>query len=183
MKSEHVKTATGSASPSQSSGPPGYDIESIAIKESNIPRGRAAWLGGPTTKIGDRIAPPVADASGLQGIDVSDGNINGQDILNKQLSAEVGATIQYRTCSWPKVCAHESKQSHVPRSGLGVRLLTDWLAWHRLPDCYFLSISAWYVRAQHAPCAVCHLLPPRTSAWRIRSRPSAEATPAGALNL
>lgn len=68
--------------------------------EATIPRGRAAWFGGPGVKIGPRIAPLLVPV-GAPG--ESDSDINSDEILLKQRESEQNSAIQYRTCSWQKV--------------------------------------------------------------------------------
>lgn len=56
------------------------------------------WFGGPGVKIGPRISPVVVTS-------VADSdNENSAAILDKQRALEANAAIQYRTCSWQKVC-------------------------------------------------------------------------------
>jgi hypothetical protein len=50
---------------------------------------------------GGRIAPVLPH---LRGYDFGDSSDAGSDILGKQIELEAGNDIQYRTCSWPKVC-------------------------------------------------------------------------------
>jgi len=49
---------------------------------------------------GGRIGPVL---SHLKGYDFGSDD-SGSDILGKQLEMEANDAIQYRTCSWPKVC-------------------------------------------------------------------------------
>lgn len=70
--------------------------------EAARPQGWSAWFGGPNVKIGPRIAPQIIPLS-VEGRD-SDSNISSDAILNKQLEEEANCAIQYRTCSWQKVC-------------------------------------------------------------------------------
>lgn len=56
------------------------------------------WFGGPGVKTGPRISPVVVTS-------VADSdNENSAAILDKQRALEANAAIQYRTCSWQKVC-------------------------------------------------------------------------------
>jgi hypothetical protein len=59
-------------------------------------------LGTSNKSAGGRIAPVLPH---LQGYDFGDDDA-GSDILGKQIELEAGNEIQYRTCSWPKVCYH-----------------------------------------------------------------------------
>lgn len=68
-----------------------------------VPRGWAAWFGGPDTPIGPRIAPRVAPVVGDLSDD--DSNLSTDAILEKQIAEEAGNAIQYRTCSWQKTAA------------------------------------------------------------------------------
>lgn len=77
----------------------GYDAE--ATTRETKPTGWAAWFGGPTVKIGPRIAPVVAPLNA--NINTSDSEIDSKDILMKQIESEENSAIQYRTCSWQKV--------------------------------------------------------------------------------
>lgn len=65
------------------------------------PRGWSAWFGGPNVTVGPRIGP-VLDSISLGGL--SDSDESSSAILDKQIALESGAAIQYRTCSWQKVC-------------------------------------------------------------------------------
>ncbi|KAK8028014.1 hypothetical protein PG991_005070 [Apiospora marii] len=77
----------------------GYDAE--ATSRETKPTGWAAWFGGPTVKIGPRIAPVVAPLNA--NVNTSDSEIDSKDILMKQIESEENSAIQYRTCSWQKV--------------------------------------------------------------------------------
>lgn len=77
----------------------GYDTE--ATTRETKPTGWAAWFGGPTVKIGPRIAPVVAPLNA--NVNTSDSEIDSKDILMKQIESEENSAIQYRTCSWQKV--------------------------------------------------------------------------------
>jgi hypothetical protein len=75
----------------------GTDLDTEA---ATIPRGRAAWFGGPSVRIGPRIAPVVVPL----GMEVgSDSELSSNEILLKQRESEENCSIQYRTCSWQKV--------------------------------------------------------------------------------
>lgn len=73
------------------------------VAESGIPRGRAAWFGGPNVRIGPRIAPIVAPIGSETAATSSSDLSNAEDIMLKQKSDEENCAIQYRTCSWQKV--------------------------------------------------------------------------------
>ncbi|KAI1393753.1 transmembrane amino acid transporter protein-domain-containing protein [Hypoxylon trugodes] len=77
--------------------PSNYDIH-----EASIPTGWSAWFGGPSVKIGPRIAPQIAPIPEVRD---SDSELSSDAILNKQLEEEAGHAIQYRTCSWQKTAA------------------------------------------------------------------------------
>jgi hypothetical protein len=51
--------------------------------------------------LGARIAPVLPH---LKGYDFGDGDSAREDILGKQIELEQGNALQYRTCSWQKVC-------------------------------------------------------------------------------
>ena len=61
----------------------------------------AAIFGGKNVSIGPRIIPVPEHLKG--DLFVSEGT--SEEILDKQLAAEDGASIQYRTCSWQKTAA------------------------------------------------------------------------------
>jgi hypothetical protein len=65
----------------------------------STPRGYSAWFGGPNVTIGPRIGPLLEGIISLDS-DSEDSSV----ILDKQLALEDGHAIQYRTCSWQKVC-------------------------------------------------------------------------------
>lgn len=69
------------------------------------PRGWSAWFGGPNTFVGRRIAPHIAPLAGESPGSDSEGDLNSDAILEKQLAEEAGHAIQYRTCSWQKTAA------------------------------------------------------------------------------
>ncbi|KAK7987980.1 alcohol dehydrogenase [Apiospora arundinis] len=79
----------------------GYDAE--ATTRDTKPTGWSAWFGGPTVKIGPRIAPVVAPLNA--NMNTSDSEIDSKDILMKQIESEENSAIQYRTCSWQKTAA------------------------------------------------------------------------------
>jgi hypothetical protein len=62
----------------------------------------ATWIfGGPGVTVGPRIA----EVPEFMKKDLSDTDDSSSAILNKQIAAEDGAGIQYRTCSWQKTAA------------------------------------------------------------------------------
>jgi hypothetical protein len=63
-------------------------------------KGTSGGRFGSNNKVGGRIAPVLPH---LKGYDFGDSD-GGSDILGKQIELEAGNDIQYRTCSWPKVC-------------------------------------------------------------------------------
>jgi hypothetical protein len=64
------------------------------------PRGFSSWFGGRNVTVGPRIGPVLA------GIPIdSDSDDSSSAILEKQIALEDGHAIQYRTCSWQKVCS------------------------------------------------------------------------------
>lgn len=69
--------------------------------ESAAPSGRARWFGGPNIYVGPRIGPVLSSLSSSY---ASDSDDSSTAILHKQKEAEANAAIQYRTCSWQKVC-------------------------------------------------------------------------------
>lgn len=77
--------------------------------EYAAPTGRSRWLGGPEVTIGRRISPVLAS---LQSSYSSDSDESSDAILHKQKEAEASAAIQYRTCSWQKVCSCYSCLGH-----------------------------------------------------------------------
>ncbi|KAI1168011.1 amino acid transporter [Nemania serpens] len=90
-----MKTDSGSDSPL----PYGPDVV------ETVPRGWSAWFGGPNTVIGRRIAPRIAPLAGESPGSDSEGGLNSDAILEKQLAEEAGHAIQYRSCSWQKTAA------------------------------------------------------------------------------
>ena len=60
--------------------------------------GWSSWFGGHDVAIGPRIGPVLSSIS----LGESDSDQSSSAILDKQLAAEDGAAIQYRTCSWQK---------------------------------------------------------------------------------
>jgi hypothetical protein len=74
--------------------------EVLRTSEVRSPTGWSAWFGGRNTTVGPRIGPVLTSIS--HG-DASDTDESGLAMLDKQLAAESGSTIQYRTCSWQKV--------------------------------------------------------------------------------
>jgi hypothetical protein len=60
------------------------------------------WYPHSDKQVGGRIAPVLAH---LKGYDFgSDSDISAAEILATQIEAESGNQLQYRTCSWQKVC-------------------------------------------------------------------------------
>lgn len=117
----------------------GTDVDTEA---ATIPRGRAAWFGGPGVKIGPRIAPVVAPL----GVDVgSESDLSSNEILLKQRESEENCAIQYRTCSWQKVGPQLTSLTRglSPRCRQGVSEHTLTRPTNRLLRYYSLSISAW----------------------------------------
>lgn len=70
---------------------------------ASTPRGFSAWFGGPDTTVGPRIGPVLEAIS-----HDSDTDDSSSAILDKQIALEDGHAIQYRTCSWQKVCRGRS---------------------------------------------------------------------------
>ena len=60
--------------------------------------GWSSWFGGQDVAIGPRIGPVLSSIS----LPDSDSDQSSSAILDKQLAAEDGHAIQYRTCSWQK---------------------------------------------------------------------------------
>lgn len=79
-----------------------------------MPRGRAAWFSGGHIQIGPRIGPVLTSISSSY-----DGDESSGAILDKQFSDEEGASIQYRTCSWQKVCFFFTAWLSVAEPALG----------------------------------------------------------------
>lgn len=69
--------------------------------EKGTRHSRIRWGNG-DGKIGGRIAPVLPH---LRGYDFGESD-SGSEILGKQIELEAGNALQYRTCSWQKVCAH-----------------------------------------------------------------------------
>lgn len=74
------------------------------------PTGWSSWFGGQHVTIGPRIGPVLSSIS----LADSDTDQSSTTILDKQLAAEDGHAIQYRTCSWQKVRASFSSQPLLP---------------------------------------------------------------------
>lgn len=97
--------------------PPAFSDETKAIASHNrdlegaAPSGRDRWFGGPHVAVGPRIGPVLSSLSSSYG-NSSDSDDSSSAILHKQKEAEASATIQYRTCSWQKVCTRCSSVSH-----------------------------------------------------------------------
>jgi hypothetical protein len=62
---------------------------------------RGSKIGSFHKAAGGRIAPVLPH---LSGYDVGSDDA-GSDILGKQIELEAGNDIQYRTCTWQKVCS------------------------------------------------------------------------------
>lgn len=95
----------------QYSPPPASPDEKAAVDKHHqhrdveggaTPSGRARWFGGRNIYIGGRIGPVLSSLSSNYSSDSDD---SSSAILIKQKESEAGAAIQYRTCSWQKVCA------------------------------------------------------------------------------
>lgn len=69
--------------------------------ENATPSGRARWFGGRNIYVGPRIGPVLSSLSSNYGSDSDD---SSTAILEKQKESEANSAIQYRTCSWQKVC-------------------------------------------------------------------------------
>jgi len=79
------------------------DVEDVPpqpeASEILSPAGWSSWFGGRDVAIGPRIGPVLSSIS----LADSDSDQSSTAILDKQLAAEDGHAIQYRTCSWQKV--------------------------------------------------------------------------------
>ncbi|KAI9644569.1 hypothetical protein NHQ30_006590 [Ciborinia camelliae] len=71
--------------------------------EYKKPSWRSTWGFGPIT-IGPRIGPVLPHLRVNDDVGSTDGD-SGKDILNKQIEAEAGSAIKYRSCSWQKTAA------------------------------------------------------------------------------
>ncbi|KAG4032103.1 hypothetical protein MFRU_007g00170 [Monilinia fructicola] len=80
----------------------GHAFDGIGFPEYKKPSWRSTWGFGPVT-IGPRIAPVLPHLRDTE-IVASDSE-GGSDILNKQIQAEEGSAIKYRSCSWQKTAA------------------------------------------------------------------------------
>jgi hypothetical protein len=67
------------------------------------PAGWSSWFGGQDVTIGPRIGPVLSSIS----LSDSDSDQSSTAILDKQIAAEDGHAIRYRTCSWQKVRSAE----------------------------------------------------------------------------
>lgn len=84
-----------------------YDLEKKDGVEAPLPEAAevastsrwSSWFGGKNVVVGPRIGPVLSSIS----IADSDSEQSSAAILDKQLAAEDGHAIQYRTCSWQKV--------------------------------------------------------------------------------
>ncbi|SPQ20777.1 1ee12e1a-5582-46f8-909a-99619fc26ac0 [Thermothielavioides terrestris] len=65
------------------------------------PAGWSSWFGGQDVTIGPRIGPVLSSIS----LSDSDSDQSSTAILDKQIAAEDGHAIRYRTCSWQKTAA------------------------------------------------------------------------------
>ena len=66
-------------------------------------------------KVGGRICPVLPHLRGLDFNSDSDPEwASSDDILGKQIEAESGNALQYRTCSWQKVHKFPSSPSRAP---------------------------------------------------------------------
>ncbi|PHH64246.1 hypothetical protein CDD81_4860 [Ophiocordyceps australis] len=79
------------------------------VDSSSPPRRFASIFGGKGVRVGPRIAPLPewlkTDATVASPSDDDEAAVTSEDILNRQLASEDGASIQYRTCSWQKTAA------------------------------------------------------------------------------
>ncbi|KAG7287200.1 hypothetical protein NEMBOFW57_006705 [Staphylotrichum longicolle] len=83
-----------------------YDLEKKDDGETPLPEAAevsstsrwSSWFGGRNVVVGPRIGPVLSSIS----IADSDSEQSSAAILDKQLAAEDGHAIQYRTCSWQK---------------------------------------------------------------------------------
>lgn len=86
----------------------GHAFDGIGFPEYKKPSWRSTWGFGPVT-IGPRIAPVLPHLRDTE-IVASDSE-GGSDILNKQIQAEEGSAIKYRSCSWQKVVHPQTSYS------------------------------------------------------------------------
>lgn len=62
-------------------------------------------------KVGARICPVLPHLRGTMDFSDSDPEwASSDDILGKQIESEAGNALQYRTCSWQKVCLPSAPQ-------------------------------------------------------------------------
>jgi hypothetical protein len=91
------------ASPERTTSDDKKDIELGRVaSQVPSPTGWSSWFGGPDVVIGPRIGPVLSSISLASD---SDTDQSSTAILDKQIAAEDGHAIRYRTCSWQKVCA------------------------------------------------------------------------------
>ncbi|PHH72910.1 hypothetical protein CDD82_5742 [Ophiocordyceps australis] len=95
-----VEVGIGDKDKKQSSRP--VDLSSPAPRFASI-------FGGKGVRVGPRIAPLPewlkTDGAVASPSDDDEAVVTSEDILNRQLASEDGASIQYRTCSWQKTAA------------------------------------------------------------------------------
>ncbi|KAF7544422.1 hypothetical protein G7046_g9793 [Stylonectria norvegica] len=90
-------TSTMSEKYQHGPGSPEFDHEPAPTNFSRF----AAAFGGKGVTVGPRIAPLSESVKR----EFSDSDDSSSAILNKQIAAEDGSAIQYRTCSWQKTAA------------------------------------------------------------------------------
>lgn len=78
-----------------------HEGETDGVPSTQAPHGWSAWFGGPNVVTGPRIGPVLSSIS-IPG--QSDTEESSSAILDKQIALESNSAIQYRTCSWQKVC-------------------------------------------------------------------------------
>jgi hypothetical protein len=88
----------------------------IAIKDNTLENADIddVWnfssiFGGKAVRVGPRIGPVLHSDT----LDISSGDESTDAILAKQRELEDGNAIQYRTCSWQKVCISRNTISRV----------------------------------------------------------------------
>lgn len=97
---EHI-TSSGSMSEKSVEASKSKDMEALHTTPTKASSRMAAMFGGKGVSVGPRIAPlPDYLKESLGGEDET-----SSAILDRQLAAEDGASIQYRTCSWQKTAA------------------------------------------------------------------------------
>lgn len=112
---------------------------SVAGSVVPSPTGWSSWFGGRNVVIGPRIGPVLDSISTSD----SDSDLSGSAILDKQLAAEDGAAIQYRTCSWQKVCGPLGFEWMVFQLRIGTDEVNLLCSFYRLPRYSFPSTFAW----------------------------------------